>query len=66
MSFQDDVDKRWERWMRVHQSRFAGGALEWFERGDEQSMWYCLLQWAYHKDIADTMCNEGETDGLPK
>lgn len=42
-------------WARMNQAMYIDGALTNFEMGGtyEYGMWYCLLQWVYHMDIAD-------------
>lgn len=44
-------------WARMSQAHYMQGALHMFEHGTpkEESMWYCLLEWAYYKDVADDM-----------
>lgn len=42
-------------WARMNQASSVEGAINQFKCDDEVNMWYCLLNWAYYKDIADTI-----------
>jgi hypothetical protein len=37
-------------WARMNQANYIDGALN---NIDEVNTWYCLLNWAFYKDIAD-------------
>ena len=42
----------WAKWLYTH---CMDGALRNFERGADELMWECLLNWAYYMDIADDL-----------
>jgi hypothetical protein len=46
-------------WARMNQASYMDGAINQFGRGDEEGMWYCLLNWAHYMGIADDMTEIG-------
>lgn len=40
-------------WARMNQAYYMGAALDCHEQGKDLFMWECLLEWAYHMDIAN-------------
>ena len=51
-------------WVLATQANCMGGAIEFFEKGDEQRMWLMLLLWADVKQEAKELLDPHDTMAL--
>ena len=52
--------------MLANQSKRMGRAIECFENGQEQSHWYCMMQWAMYKHTAREIADAHDTMSFAK